>query len=208
MGGQRKDARHGRPRAAGGDGRGRAHQRPPGRPADDRARDSPCSSPWASGSSASCSSASAGPSTTSSPGPPSSTTGTPGPPACAGWPARRAPCTEPSFTSRSRSTGWNPGRTLTSAALRRALDGALYDAAHVLHRSHPAPPPGRRRHAQPARAHERHGLRRHDPLPRRAARDRQRQRRCGSSSSRVRGAGSARGRTTRTPGTMPEHGRA
>ena len=41
MGGQRKDARHGPLRSAGGDDRRRAHQWPPGRPADDRARAHP-----------------------------------------------------------------------------------------------------------------------------------------------------------------------
>ena len=104
MGGQRKDARHGDPRAAGGD-RARAAPSAGARPSSGPwASGSPCSSRWASASSASCTSTSGAPSTTSSPAPPSSTTGTPGRPACAGSPARR----DPAGTTPPRQLGTGP----------------------------------------------------------------------------------------------------
>ena len=113
VGGQRQDPRHGRLRPAGGHGArvGRsAGVRPSCAPSGWRSR---CSSPWASGSWASCSSASAVGSTTSSPAPPSSTTGTPGPPGCAGSPARRAPAARAHRRRRTRRArarlGGGPG---------------------------------------------------------------------------------------------------
>ena len=54
MGGQRKDARHGHPRPAGGDETGRPHQWPPSRLSDGRPGHHTCSSRWASAFSALC----------------------------------------------------------------------------------------------------------------------------------------------------------